>query len=307
MQKLYLTPKEFGLLGSSFFFLHPFSAILVGLLANWILARWLRWSRRLLVAAAILMIGTVSFLTLAVCPRFAGCQGRPGIPRDSPGPLQMVPRRETGSPNRRRTAGRSHWREHCPTNTQLDHCSLFLALGVYSQATAGWLAALPRVVGSFVVLSTGWVSRALMMTGAPTRLARGVLGSIPLVFGGLMLLVVPFVGFPPCKIALLLLASGLTGSIYVVCPPLLSEFTPVSQRSTAIAVFSTSNTMAGISAPILTGATIERAPTPLEGYYNGLMIAALVQIVGGLAGLIFLHPAELRTQARPLAPDRPTI
>jgi MFS transporter, ACS family, D-galactonate transporter len=41
MRDLNLTPKEFGVLGSSFFFLFSLSAVGVGFLANRVSARWL--------------------------------------------------------------------------------------------------------------------------------------------------------------------------------------------------------------------------------------------------------------------------
>jgi MFS family permease len=385
MQELNLSPKEFGLLGSSFFFLYPFSAILVSFLANWILARWLLLG---LVAFWSLlqfpMIGTVGFLTLVVCRILLGAGEAPAYPLTVHALYKWFPDAKRALPTAIVLQGAAvgviialptlnwiiiHFSWHWAFGTlgvigllwvvawfcvgkegPLDHptdahnpvksvpyrrllltpvflgCCLacfgaywaislsltwftpFIVDGLgYSQATAGWLAVLPWVAGSFVVLSTGWASQALMTAGVATRLARGALGSIPLVLGGLMLLVIPFVAFPPYKIALLMFGSGLTGSIYVVCPPMLSEFTPVSQRSTVIAIFGTSNTIAGILAPVVTGAMIENASTPLEGYHNGLMIAALVQILGGLAGLIFLRPADPGTWAGPVAPDRATI
>jgi MFS transporter, ACS family, D-galactonate transporter len=81
MQELNLTPREFGLLGSSFFFLYPFSAILISFLANRILARWLLLG---LVAFWSLlqfpMIGAVGFLTLAVCRILLGAGEGPAYP-----------------------------------------------------------------------------------------------------------------------------------------------------------------------------------------------------------------------------------
>ena len=105
-----------------------------------------------------------------------------------------------------------------------------------------------------------------------------------------MLIATPFVRIPAWEITLLVLGSGLTGSIYVVCPPLLCEFTSASRRSTVIAPYNTSNILAGILAPMLNGAIIESAPTPLEGYHNGFTIAAFVQIIGGPSGLLLIHP-----------------
>jgi MFS family permease len=386
MQELNLTPKEFGFLGSSFFFLYPFSTILVSLLTNRILAHWLLLG---LVAFWSLlqfpMIGAVGFLTLVVCRILLGAAQGPAYPltvhvlyKWFPDPKRALPtavvlqgaatgviialptlnwiiinyswhwafgtlgligllwgvawfyvgqESPLGDPvDAYNTVKSIPYRRLLLTPTFLGCClacfgaywalslsltwfTPFVVTGLgYSQATAGWLAALPWVVGSLVILSTGWASQTLMTAGVPTRLARGVLGTIPLVLGGLMLLAIPFVGPSAWKIALLGFGSGLTGSIYVVCPPILSEFAPVSQRSTVIAIFSISNTLAGILAPVVNGAIIEMSPTPLEGYHNGFMVGALVQILGGLAGLLLLRPvAEAATQTARFAPHPPTI
>src|ERR1700721_410851 len=68
MTELKLEPEQFGLLGSSFFFLFSISAIVVGFIVNRIDTRWV-----LLVLAVIWalaqfpMVGTVSFTTLLIC------------------------------------------------------------------------------------------------------------------------------------------------------------------------------------------------------------------------------------------------
>ena len=50
----------------------------------------------------------------------------------------------------------------------------------YSQASAGLISTLPWVMGATVVVTTGWLSQFLMARGVSSRLARGVLGSAPL-------------------------------------------------------------------------------------------------------------------------------
>src|SRR4051794_7000584 len=100
----------------------------------------------------------------------------------------------------------------------------------FSQKDAGWVSILPWVFGATVVLLTGWISQVMLTRGYTTRGARGVLGSVPLIVGGLILAVMPHVNGAGLQIAFLVVGSGLCGSIYVVCPPMLGEFTPVSQR-----------------------------------------------------------------------------
>ncbi|MCC2105106.1 MAG: MFS transporter, partial [Hyphomicrobiales bacterium] len=67
MQELKLHPSQFGLLGSSFFFLFSISAIVVGFMANRIEARWLLVGLALVWALVQFpMVGEVSFTTLMI-------------------------------------------------------------------------------------------------------------------------------------------------------------------------------------------------------------------------------------------------
>jgi len=68
MTDLKLTPEQFGLLGSSFFFLFSISAIVVGFIVNKVPTRWVLLSLAVVWALAQFpMVGTVSFTTLLIC------------------------------------------------------------------------------------------------------------------------------------------------------------------------------------------------------------------------------------------------
>jgi sugar phosphate permease len=169
------------------------------------------------------------------------------------------------------------------------------ALG-YPQTSAGWIATLPWVMGACTVLLSGWISQVLVGRGVETRWARGVLGTVPLVAGGLLLLFVPSVTSPAAKIALLVIGTGLTGPIYVVCAPMIAEFTPIIQRGAVIAIFGAIYTLAGIIAPYVSGSLIEGAATVLDGYQTGYLVCAAMQIAGGIAGLLLMWPASDRAR-----------
>lgn len=171
------------------------------------------------------------------------------------------------------------------------------ALG-YKQASAGWIATLPWVMGATTVMLSGWISQVLVGRGVSTRMARGVLGTVPLIVGGLLLLFVPSVSSPVGKIALLVVGGGLTGPIYVVCAPMIAEFTPVAQRGAVIAIFGAIYTLAGVAAPYVNGSIIEGAVTPLQGYQTGYMICGLAQVAGGVAGLLLMWPAADQARIR---------
>jgi MFS family permease len=171
------------------------------------------------------------------------------------------------------------------------------ALG-YPQSSAGWIATLPWVMGAVTVMLSGFISQILVGRGVTTRLARGVLGTVPLIVGGLLLLFVPSVSSPAAKIALLVLGTGLTGPIYVVCAPMIAEFTPLAQRGAVIAIFGAIYTLAGIAAPYVNGSVIEGAATLLEGYQTGFLVCAGMQIAGGIAGLLLMWPALDKARIR---------
>ena len=128
-------------------------------------------------------------------------------------------------------------------------------------------------------------------------------GSVPLIVGGLILLAMPHVNGAGLQVVLLVLGPGLCGAIYVVCPPMLGEFTPVQQRGAVIGIYSAIYTFAGILAPWVMGAVIKHAATPLEGYMTGFTINAVIMIVAGLLGLLLLWPNSERARLLAQAPQ----
>src|SRR6516162_11918399 len=179
----------------------------------------------------------------------------------------------------------------------------FIVKGLgFSQTNAGWISILPWLFGACIVLLTGWLSQVLISRGYTTRVARGILGATPLVFGGAIIAVLPHVHSTGLQIALLVFGSGLCGSIYVVCPPMLGEFTPVSQRGAVLAIYGAIYTMAGIVAPSVMGRVIQSSANPLDGYMTGFTINAVILVSSGVLGLLLLWPNTER--ARLMAQER---
>lgn len=166
----------------------------------------------------------------------------------------------------------------------------------FSQTNAGLISILPWICGASIVLLTGWLSQRLVSQGMTTRGARGILGAAPLIVGGCLMLAMPFTDSAGLRIALLVAGSGLCGSIYVVCPPMLGEFTPVAQRGAVLAIYGALYTLAGIVAPLVMGHVIQRAAVPLDGYMLGFTINGAVVIVAGVAGLLLLRPNSERAR-----------
>ncbi|MGJ4927381.1 MFS transporter [Bradyrhizobium sp. HKCCYLS2038] len=177
----------------------------------------------------------------------------------------------------------------------------FLVKGLgLSQQQAGLISILPWIFGACVVLTTGWFSQMLMARGASTRVARGVLGAMPLMIGGVLMAATPHVDAASAKIAMLVVGSGLCGSIYVVCPPMIGEFTPVAQRGAAMAIYGALFTLAGIVAPFVMGRMIQASGSLMEGYMAGYTVNAVIMVISGLLGMALLWPdtERARLQAR---------
>ena len=166
----------------------------------------------------------------------------------------------------------------------------------FSQQQAGFISILPWVFGAVIVILTGWISQVMLSRGFTTRGARGVLGAAPLILGGSILAILPHVAPGGLMIVLLVVGSGLCGSIYVVCPPMIGEFTPVSQRGAVIAIYGALYTIAGVLAPYVMGSVIQSAAAPLDGYMTGFTINACILVCSGLLGLLLLWPNTERAR-----------
>jgi MFS family permease len=374
MTELKLEPEQFGLLGSSFFFLFSISAIAVGFLVNRTATRWVLLALALIWALAQFpMIGSVSFSTLLICRVILGAGEGPAgavavhaIYKWFPDEKRTLPTAVLSqgaafgvifavpalnwvivnydwhyafgalgviglmwvvawmilgaegplaeSTVTAETEPRIFYFQLLTSRTFVGCCAATfgaywaLSLGLtwftpfivkglgFSQKDAGWISILPWVCGAVVVLLTGWVSQVLMARGVSTRSARGVLGAVPLIVGGSILATIPHVEGAGLQIALLVAGSGICGSIYVVCAPMISEFTPVSQRGAVIAIYGAIYTLAGILAPAVMGSVIQRAGGMLDGYMTGFTINAVILIASGVLGLLLLWPNTERAR-----------
>lgn len=381
MTDLKLEPEQFGLLGSSFFFLFSISAIVVGFIVNKVPTRWVLLTLAVIWALAQFpMVGTVSFTTLLICrivlgagegPAFSvaahaiykwfpdekrtlptailsqgsafgvilavpalnwvivnhswhyafGALGVIGLmwvaawlALGKEGPLedtQVLVATEPRIPYLQLLTSRTFVGCVCATfgaywalSLGLTWFTPFIVKGLgFSQSEAGFISILPWVFGATIVIITGWVSQVMMARGSTTRIARGVLGSVPLVLGGVILAMMPHVQGAGFQIALLVVGTGLCGAIYVVCPPMLGEFTPATQRGAILAIYGALYTLSGIIAPAVMGTVIQRAGSMLDGYMTGFTINAVVMVGSGLLGLLLLWPntEKARLTAAPQA------
>jgi MFS family permease len=374
MTDLKLEPEQFGLLGSSFFFLFSIAAIVVGFVVNRIETRWVLLVLGLIWALAQFpMVGTVGFTTLVICRIILGAGEGPAASVAAHAIFKWFPDEKRTLPIAILTQGAAfgvifavpalNWvivnhswhyafgalgvvglmwvlawlilgkegplvqtAATAASETRIPYARLLtsrtfvgcvaatfgaywaLSLGLtwftpfivkglgFSQQQAGFISILPWVFGAVVVILTGWISQLMLARGFTTRGARGVLGAAPLIVGGSILTLLPQVAPGGLTVALLVVGTGLSGSIYVVCAPMLGEFTPVSQRGAVLAIYGAIYTFAGIIAPSVMGHVIQLAATPFDGYMTGFTINAAVMIASGLLGLLLLWPNTERAR-----------
>src|ERR1700722_1736238 len=374
MTELKLQPEQFGLLGSSFFFLFSISAIVVGFIVNRIATRWVLLALAVVWALAQFpMVGSIGLTTFMICRIILGAGEGPAFSVAAHAIYKWFPDEKRTLPTAILSQGSAFgvvlavpalnwiivhhtwhyafaalgivglmwvaawfvWGKEGPlvqtvamaaaepripyfqllTSRTFGGClaatfgaywalslgltwfTSFIVTGLgFSQEQAGWISILPWVFGALIVITTGWVSQLLMARGFTTRGARGVLGSVPLIVGGLILTTLPYVDGAGLRIALLVFGSGLCGAIYVVCPPMLGEFTPVSQRGVVIAIYGALYTLAGILAPWVMGGVIQRSGGMLEGYMTGFTINAVIMVASGVLGLLLLWPNTERAR-----------
>jgi MFS family permease len=367
MTELKLEPEQFGLLGSSFFFLFSISAIVVGFIVNKVPTRWVLLTLAVIWALTQFpMVGTVSFTTLLICRIVLGAGEGPAASVAMHAVYKWFPDEKRTMPTAILSQGSAFgvilavpalnwiivnhsWHyafgalgvvgliwvaawlalgkegpldSHasaviepkipylqlltsrtfigCVTATFGAYWALSLGLtwftpfivkGLgFSQSQAGFVSILPWVFGATIVILTGWISQVMLARGYTSRISRGVLGSVPLIVGGLILAMMPHVQGAGLQIALLVVGSGLCGAIYVVCPPMLGEFTPTSQRGAVLAIYGALYTLSGIVAPLVMGSVIQRAGNMLDGYMTGFTINAAIMVGSGLLGLLLLWP-----------------
>jgi MFS family permease len=374
MTELKLEPEQFGLLGSSFFFLFSISAIIVGFIVNRVDTRWVILALAVVWALTQFpMVGEVSFTTLLICRIILGAGEGPAFSVAAHAVYKWFPDEKRTLPTAILSQGsafgvilavpalnwiivnhtwhyafgalgvvglmwvvawlilgregplvqtvamaaadpRIPYFQLLTSRTFIGCCAATfgaywaLSLGLtwftpfiikglgFSQKDAGLISVLPWVFGAAIVLLAGWISQAMMTRGFSTRGARGVLGAAPLIAGGLILAAMPHVQGAGLQIALLVLGSGLSGAIYVVCPPMIGEFTPVSQRGAVIAIYGAIFTLAGVLAPFVMGSVIQHAAVPHDGYMTGFTINAVILITSGLLGLLLLWPNTERAR-----------
>jgi MFS family permease len=150
-------------------------------------------------------------------------------------------------------------------------------------------------------IALAWWSQILLKNGMSSKAARGRYLSCFLIVAGILFAAV-YVGGQArdwIKIAILAFAIGLTPIIYSLGPAILAEVVPPPQRGAMLAINNSIASMAGIAAPVVTGALIQGIPGA-TGYEIGFALCGGLMVIGGMLGFRLIDPARSVKSIRPI-------
>ncbi|MCZ4519436.1 MFS transporter [Rhodococcus ruber] len=170
----------------------------------------------------------------------------------------------------------------------------YLEVGLgFSPLTAGVLFGLPSLVGMACMVSAGYVTDKLLASGVSSRVARGMVPTLSLAFGGLLLTLLPFAGNER-YVAYVILVMGycLTLPALPLVYAAIGSAANPAQRTSVLSLFIALQSTSGIIAPWATGALIDSAENQIAGYNAAFLVLGALCVAGGLLAARFVDPAR---------------
>ncbi len=162
----------------------------------------------------------------------------------------------------------------------------------YDGIAAGWLYSFVIALMIPLGIALAWGSEHLLRKGVPSRTARGRYLSALLVLGGVLfaaLYVSPHADW--LRVGLIALGLGCTPIVYSLGPAVLAEVVPAQQRGAMLAINNSVASLAGVAAPVVSGALIQHLPGA-RGYEMGFALSGALMIAGGLFGFWMIDPGR---------------
>lgn len=143
----------------------------------------------------------------------------------------------------------------------------------------------------FLIGEAFWTTR-LMKRGVSSRVARGFMASGTTLVAGIFILFSASVSGGPLQIVLTALGFGMGLVSFTTGSVIISEFVPGRQRGAAQGTYVGIITSAGFIAPLVFGNVVGAGATPSAGYFTAFVLSGVIVAVGGLLGLILIHPQK---------------
>ncbi|MFC0040000.1 MFS transporter [Actinomadura rayongensis] len=171
----------------------------------------------------------------------------------------------------------------------------------HSLGRASMVAAVAQAGSIALVLGVAVASRKMLHAGAPSRIARGVVGGSAIAASGLAVALLTRVEGTAALVLVLLVAFAGAHTFITLTQTALAEIAPVRQRAPLLGAVIALASTAGAFGPAVTGALVEGAPDAAEGFGHAFDLAAVLLVAGGLLAGALVRPERDRAALGPAA------
>jgi len=146
------------------------------------------------------------------------------------------------------------------------------------------------MAGVPISLGLSLMAQRLLARGVRSRVARGWYTAGCLLVVGIGMVSLLDAGMPlSLRLVVMTLSLGCTPIAYGLCPALLAEVTPGTQRGAMLAIGNSVASLAGVISPVVMGRLVQDSPGA-HGYELGFALCGVLSIAGSVAGAILTHP-----------------
>jgi len=169
----------------------------------------------------------------------------------------------------------------------------------YSRVEAGAMFGFPSIASLVMLFVLTSVSDRLIARGATSRVLRGIVPAVGLVFTGVSFAVLPMIEGKLFAVLFVSVGYAFGASIFPLFNAALSEIVPPRQLAGALGIFMGVMCLGGIYGPWVTGIITDAAGSALDGYVSSFQAFGVMALVGGLAALLGVNPERDRRRLRP--------
>ncbi|MER5611398.1 MFS transporter [Streptomyces sp. NPDC002215] len=161
-----------------------------------------------------------------------------------------------------------------------------------SPGTAAAVLSAVSALSFVLLLALSPVIDRLTRRGVSMRLSSGVPQGLAVACAGTAMVVFPFAGSLPVRLALIAVAFAVHSIAFPLHYMTAAAVVPASRRGALFGIVAATGTLPGLLAPSLTGHLLDSAPSESAGYAQSFALAAVVMIVCGVVAACCIRPAR---------------
>ncbi len=174
----------------------------------------------------------------------------------------------------------------------------------YSRLESGAMFGIPSIVGVVAMFASTAIGDRLITRGASSRTLRGVLPGCGLLICGFALASIPFISSPIVAVIVVSVGYGVGSIVFPLINASISQICPPRQLPTVLGIFLALMATGGLVGPYMTGAIVDAAANPADGYATALRVFGIMALIGGTAALTLLNPERDQKRIAALMRER---